>query len=180
MRDLKIAVDIDGVLRDFVDQLILVYKYHNPGHTVIPKEYWSEYPLDGYFPIGKGIYPFFQRMFIKEVYLDSPTYPGARDFIDTLTSFSDVTLLSYQPNKKIEEVTLEWLTKNGIVADRVRFTKDKSKYKFHYVLDDCTKNLEAIRDANSAVPIAMDSTWNQDWTGQRVYSYDEFVKKVRR
>ena len=56
------------------------------------------------------------------------------------------------------------------------FTQDKSEFIGDYLLDDCTANLERIRQERNSIPVCFDQPWNQDWKGLRVESYNKFLE----
>ena len=176
MSKLEVGIDVDGVLRDFASSLINVYKKHYTGHEVTPVSRWNKYRVEGYFPIGKDIYKFFQTSFPNEIYTHAQPYPGAKKFMDELKSKYDVYIITQQPTDHIAGLTDKWLRYHNLDTGKIIFTQDKSRYQFDLVLDDCTDNLEAITLKESALAVAMDRPWNQDWKNNRVHKFNDFLK----
>lgn len=176
----RVGLDVDGVIRNFAESLIEVYQQTYPMHEVTPVEEWNEYPLHNYFPVGKGIYKFFQHEKPYPIYMNAPMYSGAQQFFKALTDKHEVTILSKQPNSIAETYTTSWLKVNKLHPGRLIYTNDKHKHLFDFVLEDCTDNLEAITHSCSAVAVCLDRPWNQDWKGLRVYNYEEFLRLLDR
>jgi 5'(3')-deoxyribonucleotidase len=172
-----IGVDVDGVLRNFADSLIKEYKKAYPRDKVVQPPFWDVYPLHGYFPIGKGIYKFVFDEHAKEVYLNARPYTGAYSFMRQLRQQGHkVVIVSFQPNKSIEELTTKWLDEQEIERDAVVYTARKQDAGVDLLLDDCTDNLRSLE---WTVGVAMNRPWNQDWKGNRVYDFEEFLNRLR-
>ena len=176
MKNKKLGIDIDMVLRDLTNQLVKVYKKYYPTHEVVPLEKWDKYELGGYFPIGYKIKCFFFHEHPEEIYLQAKIYDGALEFMRELKrKENDITVVSSQPTKYLEHLTKGWLHRNEIHYDHYLFTEDKSEFKGDLLLDDYTGNLVKVLDGKNAVPVCFNQPWNQDWKGNRVYTYKQFL-----
>lgn len=171
---MTIAVDIDGVLRDFVSALIESYKKDFPGHEVQPVTEWG---LEKFFPIGKGIYSYAFTERRVEVFEKAKPYDKAKEFVAELRRRGHhVCLLTTQPRAN-EHLTLNWLVLMGIEYDSIVFSSRKDLFRFDVLLDDAEHNLRAVRSAGARA-ICFDRPWNQKWDGERVTSYEEFLKLI--
>lgn len=180
-----IGMDVDGVLRNFAESLVEIYRLHYPKHQVTPIKDWKQYALEGYFPIGTDIYKFFTEEHPLVIYSQARPYPAVRGQLSDLREKNRIVTVSYQPSKHIEELTMDWLRHYGLLGVSEIFVKDKSKVKgLDLLVDDCTENLEGVRRAaTTTIPVCMDRPWNQDWTGVRVSSLKEveyFVTDLKR
>ena len=173
---MKIGIDIDGVIRDFVTKLTEVYFRENPGHKQIRND---AYDLAYWFPIGKEIYKFGYETHAEEIYTEASSYPGAKEFLKKLNKDYKLIFVTHQPNKSLESLTIKWINKNELPYQDIIFIKDKSIFKGGYLLDDCTQNLQRISEVGNSKPICFNQTWNQDWNGQRVNSYDKFLEIIK-
>ena len=177
---MRIACDIDGVLRNFISSLNLVYD------QVYAKEesYWREpvktWELAPYYSIGKCIYDFAFNIYAYDIFINAKPYEGAVEFMKKLNNKHDVVIATSQ-NRKTLEYAVRWLNekdityndfyakvggygshnnKNGVVAD--------------VLLDDRVENLESFK----GLSICMDRPWNQNWDGLRIHSLEELFKYV--
>lgn len=172
---MKIGIDVDGVIRNFMDKLIEVHLRENPGHKLIRKDI---YDLSKWFPMGKNIYEFAFETHAEEIYLNSRLYPGAQGFLKEIVKKNELTFVTKQPNKMLEELTLEWINKKELPYHSIIFTKDKSVFKGDYILDDYAGNLQRVLDIGNSIPVCFDRPWNQDWNGPRVKTYNKFLKII--
>lgn len=172
---MKTEIDIDGVIRNFTGKLEEVYLRENPTHKILRRDV---YDLAHWFPIGKEIYKFAYEIHATEIYTKASLYPGGKNFLTKLAKMSEVIFVTHQPNKNLEYLTLEWIYKNELPHHDVIFTKDKSNFKGDYLLDDYTENLKRVDEMKSSRPICFNQPWNQDWKGQRVKSYNEFLEII--
>ncbi len=175
MNRLKIGIDIDEVIRDFVGKLIEVYKREHPNHWIKPIKTWD---LKPYFELGKDVSDFYLNKHAKEIYTTAPLNKGADEFLRRLRKDYSVCLVTSQPNEQIEKYTIEWLNKNKVPYDELIFSKDKGTFIGNYLLDDGIHNLERCLETGNCIPVVFDTPWNQEWTGLRVKNYEEFLKLI--
>ena len=173
---MKIGIDIDDVIRDFVGKLKEIYFREYPSHKLIKEDVWN---MSLWFPIEKEIYKFAFETYAKEIYIQARTYENALEFLIKLRKNNRVILVTKQPSKKLEGLTKEWLEIKNIPYDGLIFTQDKSEFAGDYLLDDSTANLERIKQVKRSIPICFDRPWNQDWKGPRVKSYDNFLELIK-
>ncbi|MBI4894936.1 MAG: hypothetical protein HY831_00440 [Candidatus Aenigmarchaeota archaeon] len=167
-------------IRDINQALIDVYYKYYPDDKgkVVPINKWNVYSFTPYFPIADKIQKFFAEH-PDEISPLSKPFDGAKNFMGELCKIAKVTIVTYQRNKRWEEVSLEWLEKNNIDFHDIVFLKDKTKFKGMFLLDDCVHNLKLIKLAGNCIPVCKDYSWNKEWDGLRIVRYDEFLSIVR-
>ena len=172
---MRVAIDIDGVLRDFTNAVKTVYLGEFPHHKV---EEITEWGIHKFYPIGEGIYDFVFKLHAEEIFTKAQAYRGAAAFMRVLKARKhEVWVVTSQPMGQ-EPFTLQWLRDNGIVYDSIAFTVNKPVVDCDIFLDDGTHNLTAIRDAGKFA-VAFDRPWNSGWTGLRVKSYKGFTDLLK-
>lgn len=170
---MTVSIDVDGVLRDFTGKTEEVYKKHYTNHQVITRDV---YDFSKWFPIGKKIYKFAFEDHVKEIMLEADAYPKASNFMRYLKNKGHkVIIVSSQPNENCEKYTIKWLQKNNIKHDEIHFTSNKEDINFDVHLDDSTEKLQKIQ-ASGKIAVCFDRSWNKDWDGHRVHSYEEFIE----
>ena len=167
-------IDLDDVIRDFNPHLNFVWNRENPNNKKNLPRSWNL--SENY---GHGINEFYQEKHAEEIYTKAPVIPGAIRFLEELMRIKQVYIITKQPNKKIEEYTKYWIKKNKVPRDELKFMQDKTKIRGNYLLDDAVDNLEAVKNARSSTPVCFNRKWNREWTGLRVYNYDQFLDLVR-
>lgn len=170
---LRIVVDTDELLRQFVLQLQIQYAKDFPDDWT--KEV-TGYALDPFFQIGKGIVPYFNEYRAQEIYENAPPFDGAKLFVEELRKNHEVWVASNQKQGN-EIYTLKWYEKHAIEYDGLAFTRDKHLIKCDILIDDCTDNLLKAQRAK-IVPIAIARPWNTDWKGARAKSFKEILTVI--
>lgn len=170
----KIGLDIDGVLRDFSGMLDRVYSRSYPDHIVPEIGGWD---LHKSYPIGDDIYRFAFEEHGDEIMSRADAYQGARWFVNEILGRGHrVVLVTTQP-ENLRIPTLVWLLRNGLADLQICFLSDKSLARVDVLLDDHTKNLASVAEAET-LPVAFDRPWNTDWPGMRVHSYRDFLYQL--
>ncbi len=172
---MKIEVDIDGVIRDFMGKLKEVYSREYPEHKLIREDI---YDLSSWFPIEKEIYKFGFEIYATEIFSEAQIYLGVKEFLKKIYDNHKLVFISNQSNKNLEKLTVGWIKQNELPYHEIIFTKDKSIFKGDYLLDDYTENLKRVDEIKSSIPVCFDRPWNQDWKGQRIKSYNEFLEII--
>ncbi len=172
---LTAGIDIDEVLRRFVDRLIEVYKKDYPDHEI--KEI-TEWKLSPFFPIGKGINNYYAYSRAPEIYGHAACFEGAQEFLDNLKKLGcNVILISSQPSDIAKEFTIKWLSWLNFSYDALVFTSQKYKIHCDIYLGDSPDNIEElIKYGKRAVYFTR--KWNENKSGERVSSFNEFIKLI--
>jgi len=180
---MKIGVDVDGVLRNFVGQLIATYKRHYPDHTVLPYETWK-WRLDENFPDFPGDKVKFTSWLyhpkiIEEIMVRAPMFPGAlHAFKELQKTRHEIIIVSHQ-RTGAEQYTLTWLGKHGFSPKHIHFTANKLEAATDAIIDDKKENLQAFRKAGK-INICITRPWNTDEDLQpRFASFQEAVEFLK-
>lgn len=179
---MRIAIDIDGVLRDFVGQVNTVFDSVYPNGWRRPV---TEYGIDKFYSIGKEIYDMAFIEQARSVYVLAPVYPGAKRMLEDLKKEGHTIIIATsQPNKEVLRHTLAWLSLNEILYDEFYCALNmgsKANIKADVLLDDYIKHLEEF----PGISIAFAQPWNEEWKHRysgwrRVNKHQEFVDWIRR
>ena len=73
-KKIRVLIDLDGVIRDFIGSLIKVYNRIHPDHQVLPV---NSRKLETFFPLGQKVYQFMKPGYIEEIMEEAEPYPGA-------------------------------------------------------------------------------------------------------
>lgn len=127
---MKIAVDIDGVLRDSITKMVEIYNKHF--NTDMSVNDVKMYDVEKSFPLIRsalGISPhdFFFVTFDNEINLKSPSFKGVQEAISQTREMGNtIHIISYQPSYRNQYLTALWLVENDIEFDSLTLcTKHK-------------------------------------------------------
>lgn len=192
---MRIGVDIDGVLNDFYGFLVDYGTKYSVEHGVSgmqnPKGR-NQVELYGWdretgrdFRVEYGIIETSRipaRVFAKEV-LDKLQGEGDEILIATGRSNSD-TAVRGMGGKTWEEITLEWLKRNGIVYDRIVFgLENKAEFcaqaEVDVMIEDSPNFLQDFTGETDVLVYA--APYNEEFDSEkmvRVYSWYEIYAKI--
>jgi 5'(3')-deoxyribonucleotidase len=171
----RVLIDLDGVIRDFIKGLKIVYGREYPDHVV--KEVLSR-DLHEFFPIGKNIYDFLKQKFGVEILLESPPYPGAIEALRKWEEAFEVVIVTAQP-PDWRYATYSWIGNYSLPINEIKVISEKHTVSGYALLDDFTENLELFADTGR-MAVCMDQPWNQDWKGYRVKTVEEFFQLIEK
>lgn len=172
---IRVLVDLDGVVRDFVTGLKRVYQNHFPGHAV--QEITSR-NLEAFFPIGEKIYPFMDETHAEEILTTAPPYPGALEALARWEKHFHIVVVTAQPPQG-RAPTFLWLGKHRVATAEVHVRADKETVSGFALLDDFDDNLERFA-RTGRLAVCLDRPWNRNWKGPRVHSVEAFFRLVRK
>lgn len=165
MRHLKIAIDIDGVVCDFITSFLRVLKEEHG--LDMAREHIDTWEL----PVRLGLGPYeVLKMITKthETGLAKPM-PNAIAGIRKLTESHAVAFLTARPTAS-KRATFAWLAKHGLGGINVIWVGTKPKcylvnyYKFDVMIDDSLEELMPVLDTSSSCRlIVLDQPWNQSY-----------------
>jgi len=188
MNKLKIAVDIDGVLRDFTHSLNKAYNEAHPGAPVMYPDH-KDFGLHKLYPIGKDIYDFVWKTHAWDCLFDADPFEGAIEFMQELkTESREIILLTAQPTPEAKMATMDWIYDQGlleVVDDIVIISGGKDNLNkalipsVNILVDDYIKNLECVQ-WSGIFPICFTRPWNSKWTGTRVANYEELLIAIEK
>ncbi|RMI06998.1 MAG: hypothetical protein D6681_08050 [Calditrichaeota bacterium] len=169
----RVLIDVDGVLRDFVNSLIRVYRREYPGHEVRPI---TSRKLHEFFPAGETIYEFWSRRHVKEILEQAPAYPDAVEALHRWKDRFEIVIVTAQDDYG-RGPTLVWLGQHDVPTGEIHITGEKHRIPGLALLDDFPANLEAF-EKTGRLAVCLDQPWNQEWPGPRVKTVDEFFRYV--
>jgi 5'(3')-deoxyribonucleotidase len=171
-----IKLDVDGVLRNFVDSFHRTYLKVYPEHADSIKLI-TEWSFEKAYPIGAKVKEFMYDEYLWEIFFGADAYDGAKKFFDDLKQIGKVHIVTHQPVGK-EIPTLRWLKKFDFRYDAISFVLDKTQIAGDVLIDDAIHNLEAEAKFGKSFPIAISRLWNTNWNGWKFDTFDEIVTFV--
>ena len=167
---MRIGIDCDGVLRDFIPHLIKNIKENHPEHADkigVPTSwdweqwlpFWTEDETEKYV---------FEDNFLDFFGPDCPPIKSSFEDWPKLRAWAienghELVLVSAQ-REHCKELTTEWLQRWGIVFDEMHYTKEKWSIDVDVLIDDSPEKLDIFNDRSVAYgrPICMKQTWNTE------------------
>lgn len=170
----RVLIDLDGVIRDFIQGLKTVYSREYPDHEI---EKIVSRDLEHYFPIGKKINDFIFYDYFEDISLESPPYPGTVETLRKWEAVFDIVIVTSQyPQWRYS--TFVWIGQHRLPTNEIHISFEKQKIAGVALLDDFIENLEAFA-ATGRLAVCLDQPWNQEWQGLRVKSVEEFFQLVQ-
>ena len=167
---MRIGIDCDGVLRDFIPDLIEGIKTTHPEHAdkiLVPNSWEWESWLPFWTEDETEKYVF------EDNYLDyfgpvcSPIKSSVEDWV-ILKSWAirnghELVLVSAQREHCVEP-TDAWLEEHGFDFQEKHYTKLKWSVDVDVLIDDSPEKLDdfAKQSVNGGIPICYKQTWNQE------------------
>ena len=174
-KKLRVLIDLDGVVRDFVGSLIRVYNRVHPEHDI---QAVNSRRLEDFFPIGPAIYKFMEPGFAEEIIENALPLPGALEALRQWKNEYEIVIVTSQP-ENIRALTYSWIGKHDLPTNEVHITFQKNTIAGAVLLDDFTDNLQEFADSGR-LAICLDQPWNQDWAGLRVKTVEEFFRLIQK
>ena len=167
---MRIGIDCDGVLRDFIPDLIDTIKETNPelSDKILPVNSWEwESWLPFWTEDETEDYVFVQHY--KELFgRDSNPIKEAVEDWSILKAWAirnghTLCLVSAQ-RENCKEPTRQWLDKYGFDFDEYNFTHDKWSIDVDVLIDDSPEKMNQFKDRSVAYgnPICFKQTWNPE------------------
>lgn len=173
---MRLNIDIDGVIRNIIPNLIQTYKEQYDIYSKLKEEDIKTHDVTVEMPLIKDVkeYLLYNAEYIFEL---SKPYPGALEFLDQLKSQRHTIQIVTNQIPPTEINTMKWLNEYSVPYDSLHFARDKTVVKGEILFDDKIKNLEAC--VNETIPIVMDRPWNQKFKGLRVKQYQDFFEHIQ-
>ena len=176
---MKIGIDIDGVISDFVKDFIIVVK----------KEYGLDlreqdiYAHDLFLVLGITEEEAME-LIRKNLIRDLDLIPGVKESLDKLRNENEIYLLTARPDD-LNNITKDWLKRKEIPYDELIHLNEGEKHQVNLGLDIIVEdNLkDAIRWLNkSNKVIILDHPWNRSLNVRklflRAFNWQEIVEIV--
>ena len=167
---MRIGIDCDGVLRDFIPDLVEKIKETNPEHTdkiLVPEAwdwetwlpFWTEDETEDYVFVEH-----YKELFGRDA---TPMKSSIEDWgkLKTWAKENGHTLCLVSAQRdNCKDITREFLDKNGFDFDEYHFTHDKWSIDVDVLVDDSPSKLKKFKDRSVAYgkPICMKQTWNTE------------------
>ena len=167
---MRIGIDCDGVLRDFITDVIDLVKEKHPEHSdkILVPESWDWETWLPFWTENETEKFVFEDNYKKLFGPDANIIPSVLEDWPILKAWAikhghELVLVSAQ-RPHCEELTTEWLQRWGITFDEMHYTKEKWAIDVDVLIDDSPEKLDIFSDRSIAYgrPICMKQTWNQD------------------
>lgn len=178
-----IAMDVDGVLRDFIAGVDAAFLAEHREYTYRDLVDSESYDLALRYPIGKAIYHFIFQDHVSDIFSQSPVIDGAVEFMRMARKRWRVGVITSQ-NEKSWNATLVWLGINGLAPDFVcvaRFDRkpkvSKATFPADVLVDDCVDNLLEW-EAAGRTAVCFRQRWNRQYQGKTVSNFEELFEHL--
>jgi len=168
----KLILDIDGVIRDIIPQIVWVYNiYYAVGK--VTESNITEWDLSKCLPLIKDTKRFFIENGI-EIFVHSEPFPETLSALDILKREFDTVLVSHQ-YEEIRHYTDVWLERHKIDIP-VIYTADKNQVTGDIIVDDYYKHLDKH---NATYKYLMHANYNKHITGySRIYNLYHLIHEL--
>ena len=174
---MKIAIDVDGVLRNLIDTLNVYWDKKNEDvlrfETVDGckiQRYYQRYVDNGeLLDVEKFL---FGSSWTREIWLTALPYSDNCDDLDKIPMEHEVVILTSQRNQDMNLWTVDWLNRNRIRYDEYICRDDKWNEKFDLLVDDKPTTVEQCWIQGKAA-FLMDRPWNQQYRLPRINRINE-------
>lgn len=171
--NLSIALDCDGILRNFTSSVSRVGKKHGVDITSEPTE-WSYIFNIPHKDKTFGNYAFTE--YAQDIFENASVIEGAKEAYQKFVNNDklNVYIVTTQ-TKDNEQYTLNWLEKNGFEGhEDVLFLRDKTKAHCNVLIDDKPSNVLSYQKA-VRMGILLNQPWNKNAEGihRRVNNLNE-------
>ncbi|MCJ7653947.1 MAG: hypothetical protein MUO97_01375 [Dehalococcoidia bacterium] len=183
-RKLKIAVDIDGVVSDFVGTFI----------PLVKEKYCVEltendiYVHDLFLVLGITEQEALE-LIIETLQRPICLIPGAAEALKRISEHNEISLITARPSST-REITARWLSDNKIRYDSLIWLKEGNKHlserEFDIVIDDHLREVIGFHNKAKYL-VVFDHPWNQTRNVKslvtRVYTWNDienFIDKLRK
>ncbi len=183
-RKLRIGVDLDGVMYDFVG-VFTRWVHMTTGRPLVT----LPYPKVWNFPVLQWGFTDkeFNDMFIESIlhgtmFRKSSPLPGSLEGMRALheAGHEIVIVTNRKPDgaqTTAKESTLAWLRFWDVPYDEIIFTGNKQNIVLDVAIDDYVVNYQAMDKVGTNV-VLLSQPWNAHCTGRRVDSWPDFVSYV--
>lgn len=148
MKNLTIGIDVDGVLRNNLGEMVRLYnESFNENLTV---DDVVDFKTENIFTkisevTGDTPSHWFFQIHSNELFRDAKPFSGVAEDIKRLQEHARIIIITYQKSYLNKSQTLEWLEKCGIEPDGIVFIKDKTLVRCDYLVDDNDWNFAGSR-----------------------------------
>jgi len=170
---MKIGVDVDGVLRDFMGKFIAIYRQDYPSNTTKIEDV-NDWNLNKFFTETEDARQYYLDN-ASRIFPNAGMYPGCSDFLRQIKELGHNIIIITHQLIGTEKYTQDWLTAYNVPYDSLVFTADKTIVDADIYIDDGLHYIDAYNKAGKRAVI-FDRPWNQNFAGERAYTYNDFIK----
>ena len=165
---MRIGIDCDGVLRDFIPDLVENIKkdYPDKAHLIKTSRTWDWVDWLPFWTEDETEKYVFEDNFEKLFGPDANPIKSSLEDWSKLKKWAkendhELVLVSAQ-RPHCEEPTRQWLKKYGFDFEEIHFTKMKQLVDVDVLIDDSPEKLDTFKDRSIAYgnPICFKQTWN--------------------
>ena len=180
----KIGLDVDGVLRNLMDEINKVFRRPYPEHITDEPAYTYDFPhirmpLKDKFDIIFNKYP-------KDIFLKAKPYQNTISQFKLLKKWAAqnnmILACATSQEPHLIPFTFSWLGKYNLVFDEVYITKDKGNIGLDYLIDDAPYNYENwLKNGNPEQNFfLMSREWNQETKAtNRIKELADIIKIIK-
>jgi len=167
---MRIGIDCDGVLRDFIPALIDSVKESHPQHAdkIKPVKAWEWESWLPFWTEEETEKYVFEDNYIDFFGIDVPPIESSVEDWPKLKEWAkenghQLILVSAQ-RPHCEELTDAWLQRWGFMFDEVHYTKHKWTVDVDVLIDDSPEKLKIFKNksVSNGQPICYKQTWNKE------------------
>ncbi len=175
---MRIAVDIDGVLRDSQCYAVEQWNKQNPDRP-FQLEDWINHR--SFYDLTGGPKQSFEWWVANGVFSDAPLVKHAKAGLKILEENNEIIIVSSQnSHPDIAKITTDWLHKHEIYPTEIHYCYDKSNVPYDIIIDDKPEYiLQAI--VNGAHAAFMKWPWNNqvaDLDFKYIWGRDDMIMVV--
>ena len=165
---MKIGIDCDGVLRDFISDLKDNIKENYPEHAdkIKTPETWNWEDWLPFWTEEESEKYIFEDNYLDFFGVDANPIPSSLEDWPKLIEWAkenghEICLVSAQ-RENCKELTTEWLQRWGFVFDEMHYTHKKWSVDVDVLVDDSPAKLGAFKKKSitGGIPIVYRQTWN--------------------
>ena len=171
---MKIALDLDDVIRDYVPAVIGVYNHRF--NTEVQFDDIKTWDIINYMPKMGSLYGFMTQH--PWIYDTVKPICGVKELMQQWRNEGHTIHILTRQFKGFEYKACDWICKNELEYDTIIFAKDKSVFKADIFVDDNLTNFNMYRIENqSSKSFLMSKPWNQHVDIEnRIYTLSEILR----
>jgi len=182
---MRLAVDLDGVVFDFVSNLrnYLVDHHGRIEHELPDAETWDFFVDQWGITLDQFLEICAEGVDAGVIFRQGEPLPGARDAINRLRANGHTIhfVTDRRFGAKSPHNTYDWLAEYDIGYDSLSFSHDKTIIDADILIEDRDRNYLAVEAHGKVIPVLMTRPWNLDLVGaRRVADWAEFEAFVAR
>lgn len=186
---LTVSCDVDGVLRNFKDEVTLKWFNHFGSVPQIGRDEWSFIYIWGHLHgmTREEVDHLVFKVWGQEIMQDARPYSGAIPMLSGLKDLGcKIILATAQRTRETQIGTVNWVREWFVPHDKLVFATNKTAIKANIYIDD---RFETIKDLERLYPDALNllvnRPWNRAWrldlgsdSGYKVVHYPKQISEL--